>query len=376
LFPILKIKPKAERSVEGMHPWIFSGALENHDAFSDGQIVQLVNSKSIPFGYGWYQKDSEIRVKVFHFSKEEWKDSIDTLFIKKFENALRYRKVFLTDDTKAFRLIFGESDSLPGLIVDVYSQSAVVQTKGIGQSNIIPLLKGFLKNHGIDSIYIQNDEKNQNPIQLEFSENGLIFESYPMDGQKTGFFLDQRENRNSISNYARGKRVINVFSYTGGFGLYALRAGAEWVVNVDISQLALDRAKSIYEKNKYFEKAKFVNQDGFEFLTELQMDPCDIMILDPPAFSKSHRTIDKAARGYKEINRKAISKLKSGSILYTFSCSQNISRDLFRKIVFAAAKDAKREVLIMKELHQGWDHPIHLSCPETEYLKGYILYIN
>jgi len=265
-----------------------------------------------------------------------------------------------------------------------------VQARNPGAAAWIPHLMDYFEAEerlDISAVYASRGQGKQidsewlkgEPGLFEFIENELLFEVDIAEGQKTGFFLDQRENREQVAEFAQGKRVLNAFSYTGAFSLYALRGGADYVESVDISAKAVEASRHIINLNAGVldpKKHEAVQADCFKYLNEIERDQFDLIILDPPAFTKHISTVKRAARGYKEINLKALRKVRSGGWLFTFSCSQHISPDLFRKIVFGAAADAGREVRIVRQLSQSPDHPISIFHPEGEYLKGLLLYVS
>ena len=313
----------------------------------------------------------------------------DDFWEAKFQSAVDYRRSILDIETNTgYRLINAEGDSLPGVVVDLFGQTASVQLRTPGAKTLKGDIKRFLiEKMSVKSLFfststgekgiLEENWENKPEGDITFDENGLKFYADITDGQKTGFFLDQRDNRKLVRDHAKDKRVLDVFSYSGGFSTNAVLGGAKEVVSVDASESAIELCRKNLVLNG-FKKAKHegVVTDAFQYLKDLQPDQFDLIILDPPAFTKHISTVNKAARGYKEINLKALQKIAPGSLLFTFSCSQHISPDLFRKIVFGAAADAGRDVRIVHQLSQGADHPINIFHPEGEYLKGLMLYVD
>jgi 23S rRNA (cytosine1962-C5)-methyltransferase len=391
-FPALVLKPGRERSLINRHPWVFSGAVGQEPKAEDGAIVQVTGADGSLLGYGHYSPLSQIRCRMFQFSQEALTFD-DAYWQGRFDAALDLRESMLDlEETDGYRLIFAEGDGLPGVICDRYADSAVLQLRTAGARTLEALLVEWLKGLGIEHIYLKGEkvESKKNPTgegdsrwllggveTMPFVENGLQFQALPVDGQKTGFFLDQRGSRELVMQRAEGRTVLECFSYTGGFGIYALAGGAASVTALDASAAALNQASEHAIANFGEEVPhSIVQADCFDYLKELEPEQFDLIILDPPAFSKRVGTVDKAARGYKDLNLKAIKKLPPGGLLFTFSCSQHVDRDLFRKIVYGAAADAKRTVRILGQMTQGADHPIDIYHPEGEYLKGIFLIVD
>jgi 23S rRNA (cytosine1962-C5)-methyltransferase len=390
-YPTLRLKPKRERSVIHRHPWLFTGAFHselNSPKLTDGAVVEVQTSSGEPLAWGHLNLKGALAIRLFAFVNEIQAGTVaifdERFWVGRFDAALRFRRQFFTSTdttapTTAYRLINAEGDRLPGLIVDVYAETAVVQVRTIGMQAVLPVLNGWLAQHGWINVWAQTDEKTTGswlagapqPV-VRFQEYGLWFEASPEKGQKTGFFLDQRENRLLLRQVSSGRRVLNAFSYTGGFGVYAQAGGATSVVSVDISASACAGAERNAALNFGFDQTVHRSQvaDVFDLLKKLPQGSFDLIVLDPPAFTKHVSTINQATRGYKEINLKALRALPSGGQLFTFSCSQHISPDLFRKVVFGAAADARRPVRLIRTLGHAPDHPIDLYHPEGEYLKG------
>ncbi len=392
----LYLKRGKEESLLRRHPWIFSGAIEKVDSngeLTEGEIVDLYTKSREFIASGHYQIGS-IAVRVLSFEEEEidqkwWNNRV--------EIALGVRSALgLTDnvDTTCYRLIHGEGDSLPGLVVDIYDKTAVVQCHSVGMYHSRLLIAEAIKvayGDKIEAIYDKSSQtvpfnanldavdgylyghspKEEHPVM----ENGHKFMVNWERGQKTGFFIDQRFNRELVGQYAKGRTVLNTFCYTGGFSVYAMAGGAEEVCSVDSSE----RAVHLANENMVLNFGADVNHssvavDAMEYLKNIG-DKYDMIILDPPAFAKHHKVLGNAMQGYKRLNARALSQIKSGGILFTFSCSQAVSKDLFRTTVFSAAAIAGRKVRILHQLTQPADHPINIYHPEGEYLKGLVLYV-
>ncbi len=392
----LYLKRNKEESLLRRHPWIFSGAIDKVDSegeLKEGEIVDLRTKAGDFIASGHYQIGS-IAVRVLTFEKEEidqawWNNRIQ--IAKDVRSALDLTE---NEQTTCYRLIHGEGDSLPGLIVDIYGDTAVVQCHSVGmyhsRMNIAEAIKvaygdnivaiydkssqtvPFNANLGAVDGYLYGHSPKENSFVLE---NGHKFMVNWEKGQKTGFFLDQRFNRELVQHYSKGRTVLNTFCYTGGFSVYAMAGGAKEVCSVDSSERAVFLAKENMELNF----GKDVNHstlavDAVEYLKDIG-EKYDLIILDPPAFAKHHKVLGNAMQGYKRLNARALSQIKSGGILFTFSCSQAVSKELFRTTVFSAAAIAGRKVRILHQLTQPSDHPINIYHPEGEYLKGLVLYV-
>jgi 23S rRNA (cytosine1962-C5)-methyltransferase len=389
-YPILQLKPKRERSILLKHPWIFSGGLERKPKAEEGEIVEIRSAEQKILGYGFYSEKSQISCRMF-----DWKDQPSDFdkadyWTEKIRQAVLLRKAILPADTDAFRLLHAEGDFLPGIIADVYANVVVLQIliRGVEQRKDL-IIEAFRRND-FPNIYLKTKSSSQNIEEISSQsgwlagsgegkvitkENGLLFNVDFVDGQKTGFFIDQRDNRQLLKTLSKGKKVLNTFCYTGGFSVYALSGGATEVHSVDISAEAVKLSEENVQLNFPGAAHKGFAIDCFDYLKEMPENDYDLIVLDPPAFAKNARAIDNASRGYKQINMRAFKKLKPGGILFTFSCSQNISKDLFQKIVFGAAADVGRNVRIIHQLHQPSDHPINIYHPEGEYLKGLVLWV-
>ena len=367
------------------HPWIFSGAVKQFPKHRKAGIVEVMAENGLRLGYGFADAESQISCRMFHFGPEEAAEFPQTYWNEKFSRALALRKsLLITDQTDTYRLIHAEGDGMPGVIADVYGGKTVVIHTLIGiTTTMIDQWRLALKQLGFKCIYHKTGHEKTGDwilgkarVQILVKENGLKFSVDVENGQKTGFFIDQRDNRLTIKQLSKNKKVLNAFGYTGGFSVYALAGGANDVVTVDISESACNESvNNVAENQLDASKHKAIKADCFEYLKEMDSD-FDLIILDPPAFAKSKAAVDKAARGYKEINLCAFRKIKSEGLLATFSCSQHIDKDLFRKIVFSAAADSGRSVRIIQQLTQPLDHPINIYHPEGEYLKGLLLYVD
>ncbi len=408
------LKPHKEESLLRFHPWVFSGAIarvvldakHKGDAPEEGELVSVFSSANTPLGVGHWQVGS-IAVRILAFGVESlpadfWYSRIRAAY------KVRESLGLVRKDNNTFRLVHGEGDNLPGLIVDIYADTAVVQAHSVGMHvcrkeiadailETVPQVKNiYYKSDDTlpfkapiegDKIgYLISDYQYPAPLREgqegadEFwsIENGLSFRIDWLRGQKTGFFIDQRENRALVERYAKDKDVLNMFCYTGGFSLYALRGGAKTVDSVDVSQKAIDLVNINVAKN--FPKTKnhtAVAADAFEYLSAQKSagKTYDLIILDPPAFAKHRDAVKNALRGYQRINAKAIEMIRPGGILFTFSCSQAVDKEAFRLAVFSAAAQVGRSVRILHQLHQPQDHPINIYHPEGEYLKGLVLYV-
>ena len=379
------------------HPWIFSGAIEKvkcEGELKEGEVVDVFTRSGEFIARGHYQIGS-IAVRVLTFEEQEqinqewWNHRIEVAYDVR-------RTLDLTDNeqTNCYRLVHGEGDSLPGLVIDIYDRTAVVQCHSVGMYlSRHAIVEAIREAYGelIEAIY---DKSSQTlPYKAELGaidgylwgrnaekenvvlENGLKFKVNWEEGQKTGFFIDQRENRDLVRQYSRGRRVLNTFCYTGGFSVAALAGGATEVVSIDLSERAVKLADENMKLN-FGEDAphQAIACNAVEYLKDIDED-FDLIILDPPAFAKHHKVLGNALQGYKKINVRALQKIRPGGILFTFSCSQAVSRDLFRTTIFTAAAIAGRRVRIIGQLTQPADHPINIYHPEGEYLKGLVVYV-
>lgn len=383
------LKPERDKHVRNKHPWVFMGAVESAPKFEDGDILRVVTSKQDFIGYGYFHKEQSIMGRMFSFEEV---DPYETI-AKSIQSAIELRKFAVPKDTTAYRLINGEGDYLPGLIVDRYGDALVMQINTLGIDKLKPFIIEELQKHlGNLPIF----EKSGTPTRrkegladfegwIEGSHNepflvlehGLKFSVTATGMQKTGFFLDQREMRQLVKTYSKDRTVLNCFSYTGGFSVYALAGGAKRADSVDISEEAINQARVNVELNGYnIEENGFFTSDVIKHLaTDTEAGQYDFIILDPPAFAKRASDVQNASRGYRDINRLAMQKLPSGSLLLTSSCSAHITRDLFQTIVFQAAKDAKRKIKILSYHQLAADHPLDLFYPEGDYLKSLLIQV-
>ncbi len=385
------LKRGKDESLRRFHPWIFSGAIHHTEGNpEEGEKVMVFTSENEYIATGHYQIGS-IMVRVLTFSHEE----INQAFYEKrlaIAKDVRHRIGVIDNDNNTYRLVHGEGDNLPGLVIDIYGNTAVMQAHSVGMHIDRQLIARALSSvMGADLQTIYYKSETTLPYKAELGqengfllggdtndvaiENGLKFHVDWLRGQKTGFFVDQRDNRSLLERYSKGRKVLNMFCYTGGFSFYAMRGGAELVHSVDSSQKAIDLTKANVELNFPNDKRhEAFAEDAFKFLGEMTV-PYDLIILDPPAFAKHKDALRNALKGYTRLNKKAFEKMPHGGILFTFSCSQAVNKDQFRAAVFTAAAAAKRNVRILHQLHQPADHPINIYHPEGEYLKGLVLYV-
>ena len=398
MIPQIYLRKGKEESLLRRHPWIFSGAIDHIKAeeesdFAEGALVEVYTRQGEFMALGHYQVGS-IAVRVLTFEREEIDQAWWNLRI-----AVAYdvrRTLDLTDNpaTTCYRLVHGEGDSLPGLVIDIYGTTAVVQCHSVGMyRSRMQIAEALREVYGerLAAVYDKSSQtvpykaglnavdgylmgKVAAPTQ-EVSENGHRFLVNWEEGQKTGFFLDQRCNRELVERYAAGRTVLNTFCYTGGFSVYAAAGGAKEVCSVDASERAVQLADENMRLNfgDSFPHTTLAC-DAVEYLKQIG-DRYDLIILDPPAFAKHHKVLGNAMQGYKRLNARALSQIRPGGILFTFSCSQAVTKELFRTTVFSAAAIAGRNVRILHQLTQPADHPINIYHPEGEYLKGLVLYV-
>lgn len=377
-------------SILRRHPWIFSGAIiSDTDTFSDGEIVTVTDHRDRFLARGHFQH-ATISVRVLTF---EDRPIDDAFFADRISNAVQLRKNLnlLTENNTICRLIHGEGDSLPGLIVDFYQGVAVVQCHSIGMYTSLPsIIEGLKKAFGDELIAIYSKSSDTLPQRTEVVdeyvygtcvtphialEHGVKLNIDWITGQKTGFFIDQRENRFLLGKYSQGKKVLNTFCYSGGFSLLALKNGASLVHSLDSSKKAIQLTEENVELNNFTDKHGSIVADAMEYMKDLPED-YDIIVLDPPAFAKHREKRHKAIQGYKRLNAHAIRQIKPGGLIFTFSCSQVVDKYLFTNTVIAAAIEAGRNVRIIEQLHQPADHPINAFHPEGEYLKGLVIQVD
>lgn len=392
MYKNIYLKKGKEDSLKRFHPWVFSGAIAHmDDGIEEGDIVRVITQSGAFIALGHYQIGS-IAVRVLSFQDI----AIDDDFWKqRLAAALLMRQcagIADNPENNTFRLVHGEGDNLPGLVIDCYGKTAVMQAHSVGMHvcrNVIARQLVEVMGNRIENVFYKSETTL--PFKADLGqengfiyggsddnvavENGLKFHVDWLKGQKTGFFVDQRENRRLLEHYAKGKTVLNMFCYTGGFSFYAMRGNAKAVHSVDSSAKAIELTNANVELNFPGDKRhQAFCEDAFKFLNAAK-DKYDLIILDPPAFAKHRAALHNALKGYTRLNVKAFEKIKSGGILFTFSCSQVVTKDNFRNAVFTAAALAGRNVRILHQLHQPADHPINIYHPEGEYLKGLVLYV-
>lgn len=402
---LVKLLPRKEESILRFHPWIFSGAIACVEGeVYDGAIVQVTSHKGEPLGIGHWA-DGSIAVRMLSFiSNEEidasyWENRLSAALELRIKMGLIRSKDDRRKENDVYRLIHGEGDQLPGLIIDIYGQTAVIQSHSMGMhlcreaitDAIVAVYQDLLPSSPLQAVYYKSSGTLPTKESRELCEDGFLYghsEAIPVlengiqflpdwiRGQKTGFFIDQRENRELVEQYAKGKTILNAFCYTGGFSLYALRGDAKQVDSLDSS------SKAMYLTDKHVElnygdcpRHHSITQDAFEYLDQMPEGQYDMIILDPPAFAKHRRVLKNALIGYRRINSQAFKKIAPGGILFTFSCSQAVSKEEFRLAVFTAAAASGRHVRILHQLTQPIDHPINIYHPEGEYLKGLVLQV-
>lgn len=386
MFPKVILKSGKEKSIQRRHPWIFSGAVYGVSReINDGEMVDVVDSKNNHLGTGYFSDKGSIVVRILTFGDETfsenfWKDKLQSAWYLR-------TQILDFEVTNAFRVIHGEGDGISGLIIDYYDKNWVIQAHSTGvflqMEQIAEAIKsnfseycetiyckssGTLPNTGTDYFLFGNK------VEAVAKENNILFSVNWVEGQKTGFFLDQRENRKLLGEFSKGKKVLNTFCYTGGFSIYAMSAGAELVTSVDISQKAVDLAASNMELNFPNANHKAVADDVFNFMKE-NHQIYDVIVLDPPAFAKSIKSKHTATQAYKRLNIAGLKALAPNGILFTFSCSQVIDDVLFYNTVAAAAIETGRNIRVLHKLEQGPDHPTNIYHPEGHYLKGLVLFV-
>lgn len=387
------LKPKKEESLLRFHPWVFSGAIARVEGNpEEGEVVEVYTSDKKYIAAGHYQIGS-IAVRVLTFQKEEINHDFWVRRLSVARDLRMALRLIGTKTNNACRLVHGEGDNLPGLIIDLYDHTAVMQAHSAGmhvyRHEIASALKEVMGDTVLN-IYYKSEttlpfkadlESTENGFLLGGStenvamENGLLFHVDWLKGQKTGFFVDQRDNRALLEHYSLGRNVLNMFCYTGGFSFYAMRGGARLVHSVDSSAKAIDLTRANVELNFPSDKRhEAFAEDAFKYLDRMGGE-YDLIILDPPAFAKHRGALRNALRGYTKLNAKAFEKIRPGGILFTFSCSQVVSKQDFRNAVFTAAAQSGRSVRIMHQLTQPADHPVNIYHPEGEYLKGLVLYV-
>ena len=388
----IRLKKGKDESLRRFHPWVFSGAIANlPDAIEEGDLVVVESHEREVIGVGHYQIGS-IAVRILEFGADALPDNF---FQSRLNAAYEMRRGLglIRQDNDCFRLVHGEGDFLPGLVVDVYGKTAVVQAHSPGMHFCRQEIADALLNipeAGIVNIYYKSETTLPFKAQLDpvneyivggfdtnvATENGLKFNIDWLRGQKTGFFVDQRDNRSLLQHYAKDRNVLNRFCYTGGFSVYAMRGGAKMVDSVDSSAKAITLTDENIALNFPGDtRHRSFAIDAFKYLADMKDGEYDLIILDPPAFAKHRNALKNGLLGYRKLNAKAFDKIRSGGILFTFSCSQVVTREMFRLAVFSAAAQSGRRVRILHQLTQPADHPINIYHPEGEYLKGLVLYV-
>ena len=387
----IRLRKGKEESLERFHPWVFSGAIESiPEDIDEGDIVNVVSHSGALLGKGHYQIGS-IAVRMLTSDNTPVDEAFYT---SRLEHAwsLRRNLGLINGKESAFRLVHGEGDFLPGLVIDIYGKTAVMQAHSPGMHfarNIIAKALTAIENGRIKNVYYKSETTLPYKASLDpqnqyiiggfdtdvAEENGLKFRVDWLKGQKTGFFVDQRDNRSMLERFSKGRKVLNMFCYTGGFSFYAMRGGATLVHSVDSSAKAIDLTNKNVELNFPGDpRHEAFAEDAFKYLDRMG-DQYDLIILDPPAFAKHKDALRNALQGYRKLNAKAFEKIKPGGILFTFSCSQVVTKDNFRTAVFTAAAMSGRSVRILHQLTQPADHPVNIYHPEGEYLKGLVLYV-
>ena len=384
------LKPGRDKHVRNRHPWVFIGAIESLPKFENGGLLPVLTTYGEFIGYGYFNKGQSISGRMVSFENSNPLVAIENSIAI----AMKLRAEFMPEQTNAYRIINGEGDNLPGLIVDKYGDYLSVQFNTLGMEKLKPVIlkqlndelkpKGIYekstsatrKKEGLEIMegWISGEPKNV----IEIIEHGIKFKLEFCNSQKTGLFLDQREMRKLVRETAKDRKVLNCFSYTGGFSVYAMKGGADMVDSIDISKSAIESAKENFGLNKLkFLESSFYVEDVTAFLRATELPkPYDYIILDPPAFAKKSRDVAHATKGYREINRLALAHLPKGGLLLTSSCSSHIDREQFQTIVFQAAKDAKRNVRVLSYHVLGFDHPLNLYYREGDYLKSLLLYVD
>jgi len=392
MYKKLYLNKGKEESLLRFHPWVFSGAVNHIEGQpEEGEVVRVLSANGDFIAVGHWQIGS-IAVRVLSFEDEEINPSFWECRLRAAYEVRKTIGLAENPNNNTYRLVHGEGDNLPGLIIDLYGQTAVMQAHSVGmhlcRMEIVEALKAVLGQQ-LQNVYYKSettlpfkaDLGQQDGFILGHTpdniaiENGLKFHIDWLKGQKTGFFVDQRDSRSLLEHYAKGRNVLNMFCYTGGFSVYAMRGGASRVHSVDSSSKAVDLVNANVELNFPGDaRHEAFAEDAFKYLDEMGED-YDLVILDPPAFAKHRDAIRHALKGYTKLNARAFDKIRPGGILFTFSCSQAISKEQFRMAVFTAAAIAKRKVRILHQLHQPADHPVNIYHPEGEYLKGLVLYV-
>ncbi len=383
------LKPGKDKPVRNRHHWIFSGAVARLPVFEDGDILPVSTSGGDHLGYGYFNRRCSIIGRMLSFDRTPGLEAVRAGI----DRAADLRRSLFTETTNAYRLVNAEGDGLPGLIVDRYGGVLVLQIATLGMERLKPFVLDCLRRAApARAVYEKSNMTARReegltdheallegdlPAEVRILENRYPFLVDIVRSQKTGFFLDQREMRRLVLSFSQGKSVLNCFSYSGAFSIYALHGGAARAVSVDVSEPALELARRNMALNGFSPRPEdFIKADVFEFLREERPESYDLIILDPPAFAKKKADVVQACRGYKDLNRLALSKLPAGGLLLTFSCSHFVDEALFQTVLFQAALEAGRRVRILQRHHQSFDHPLNIYHPESEYLKGFLLYVD
>lgn len=382
------LKPGREKALLNRHPWIFSGAVEQFPEFENGEVLDVFSHLGVFLAKAYFHRENSLSGRVLTFREEPVEKAIERYI----SNAVTLRRgMFDREATNCFRLINAEGDWLPGLVVDIYDDLAVMQVNTCGIERLKPfiveMLKAKMKLRGIyeksksTARRVEGLEDFSGPLfgdcprEILVKENGLLFQIAIEEGQKTGFFLDQREMRQLVYRLSKNKRVLNCFSFTGGFSLFALKGGASFATSIDTSEIACRYARENTLLNHFpMPQHEVIKADVFEYLRS-NPPQFDLVILDPPAFAKKRQDVNEACRGYKEINRRVFEMMPPDSYVLTSSCSHYIHQDLFQQVVFQAAVEAKRDIAICSRHIQACDHPISIFHPEGEYLKSLLLHV-
>ena len=396
MFKTITLKPTKEKSILRRHPWVFSGAIKAiENGISNGDIVEIKSNKGRFLGYGHYN-DGSIAIRIFELNPI----TIDNAYWEgKIKKAIsqRHRNFDINGKNNIYRLIHAEGDEMPGCIIDRYKNVIVMQFHSVGMWKLREIFSKAIANQlpEIDVIYDKSENTLPEVLKEEFqiknsyllrkkdasyviaSEYGNQFKINWVTGQKTGFFIDQRENRKLLSEYSQDKVILNTFCYSGGFSIYALNGGAKAVYSLDSSKKAMELVEDNIKllPQDLQQKHHSITDDAMDYIKQLP-DTFDVIILDPPAFAKHIKSKNKAVQGYKRLNTRAIGKIKPGGYIFTFSCSQVISNELFKHIILSSSIVANRKVTILHQLHQPMDHPINIFHPESEYLKGLVIKVD
>ena len=389
----IKLKKGRDESVRRFHPWIFSGAVAcADDSIKEGDVVRVVSSEGNFLAYGHYQEGS-ISVRILSFDESVLPEG--DFWVNRIKSARRMRESLALTGTTCYRLVHGEGDGLPGLVIDIYGEVAVLQAHSAGMFLTRKEIASALEKvygDALKAVYDKSEGTAPHKAGLDLNdgyllgtysdesvvlENGHKFTVNWKEGQKTGFFLDQRDNRFLVGEYAKGRNVLNLFCYTGGFSIYALSCGAERVVSVDSSRSAIEMLERNIDINFSVSNVNHTSvcDDAIDYLHGVENGTFDMMIVDPPAFAKHRGALNNALRAYRRLNEAAISKIAPGGYLFTYSCSQVVDRNMFYLTVFSAAAATGRNVRILRRLTQPADHPVNIYHPEGEYLKGLLLYV-